>query len=179
MTDSLADIPPEQVLATITPSAPRRIMGIVVLCTLGTVLVYLGVAKPPAELVWQVFLLVLGGGTLYLAEALRHATANSIELTAEVLRESSGRVIAQVEDIVAIDRGAFAIKPSNGFRLRLVAKPEEGNRWAPGLWWRLGRHVGVGGITSSAEAKTVAEILAALAVARHAEQAEQARSEQE
>ncbi len=156
----------EEILATITPSAPRRILGIAVLFTLGASLVYLGIAKPPTELHWQLFLLAMGVGTLYLAEKLRRATENRLELTADELRESTGRVLARVDEIEAIDRGVFAIKPSNGFTLRLSAASKEGNRWAPGLWWRLGKRIGVGGITAASETKAVAEILSALLVAR-------------
>lgn len=166
----MPDLDPDQILATISPSAPRRIMGIVVLATLGTALLYLALAKPPGELHWQVFLLVLGATTMFLADAMRRATAVSLELTPEVLRETSGRIVARVANIDAVERGAFAIKPSNGFLLRLL-EPETGNAWAPGLWWRLGRRVGVGGITSAAEAKNVAEILASLSLTRKVAQA--------
>lgn len=159
---------PDEILATITPSAPRRVIGITVLAILGGTLIYLGMAKPPAELHWQVFLLALGALTLVLAEALRRATAHRLELTRDALRESGGRLVARVDSVQAVERGAFAIKPSNGFLLRLRETPEEGNRWAPGLWWRLGRRVGVGGITSAAEGKAVAEILSAMLVERTA-----------
>ncbi|SDK31671.1 hypothetical protein [Aliiruegeria lutimaris] len=160
------DSPSEEILATISASAPRRILGIAVLCTLGAGLVYLGIVKPPAVLHWQVFLIALGGLTLFLAEKLRRATENSLVLTAEELRESTGRVVVRVEDVVAIERGAFAIKPSNGFLLRLSVSSPDGNHWAPGLWWRVGKRVGVGGITAAGETKSVAEILSALLLAR-------------
>ncbi|NDR59618.1 hypothetical protein [Aliiruegeria sabulilitoris] len=168
MTDTTS--PSEDILATISPSAPRRILGIVVLCTLGASLVYLGIVKPPAELHWQVFLIGLGGLTLFLAEKLRRATENSLELTAEELRETTGRVVVRVEDVVAIERGAFAIKPSNGFLLRVSVSSPDGSHWAPGLWWRVGKRIGVGGITAAAETKTVAEILSALLMARVTDQ---------
>ena len=57
----------------------------------------------------------------------------------------------------SVDRGLFAFKPSNGF---VVVLSQGGWRgWAPGLWWRLGRRLGVGGVTSAAQAKAMAEIL--------------------
>ncbi|MDV7143114.1 hypothetical protein R3X27_10505 [Tropicimonas sp. TH_r6] len=158
-------IDPDRILATISPSAPRRMMGIIVLCTLGVAVLYLAIAKPPAELHWRVFLLILGAGTLYLSESLRRNTEHGLELTSEVLRESGGRVVARVDSIIRVERGTFAVKPSNGFLLQL-SEPEAGNRWAPGLYWRLGRRIGVGGITAAHETKAVAEILAALIAAR-------------
>lgn len=162
----MPEITAGETLATITPSTTRRIVGVAALCTLGGVLIYIALARPPAEPVWRVFLLLLGGGTLWLGDAMRRATARCLELTPEALRESGGRIVARVEDVAAVERGAFAIKPSNGFLLRLKAPQEGGNRWVPGLWWRLGRRVGVGGITSAAEGKVVAEILSTLILMR-------------
>ncbi|SNS47914.1 hypothetical protein [Tropicimonas sediminicola] len=155
-----------EILATITPSTPRRVVGIIILCTFGSLLVYVGVTRPPEDLLLQLFMLVVGGGGLALSEAMRRATAKRLELTETELRDSSGEVLARIDQIVAIDRGTFAIKPSNGFLLRL-SDSAAGNHWAPGLWWRLGRRVGVGGITSASEAKVTSEILTAL-VARRA-----------
>ncbi len=163
MTDQIID--PDRILATISPSAPRRIMGIVVLCTLGVSVLYLALAKPPAELHWRLFLLIFGAATMYLADTLRRRTEHGLELTSEELREVGGRVVARVENVIRVERGTFAVKPSNGFLLRL-SESEGGNRWAPGLYWRMGRRVGVGGITAAHEAKAVAEILSALVAAR-------------
>ncbi|MFV0359612.1 hypothetical protein [Tropicimonas sp.] len=164
----MSDSSAAPVLATIEPSAARRVLGIVVLFALGGTLIYLGLARPPDSLPLQAFLLALGAAVLALGNALRQATANRLELTHEVLRESTGRVVARVDRIVAVERGAFAIKPSNGFLLRLSGPEPDGNRWAPGLWWRLGRRVGVGGITSAGEGKAVAELLSAMIAERSA-----------
>ena len=46
MTDDQAQT--DRVLATIAPSAPRRAVGIAVLAALGGLLLYLGMANPPA-----------------------------------------------------------------------------------------------------------------------------------
>ena len=32
--------------------------------------------------------------------------------------------------------------------------------WQPGLWWRLGNRIGVGGMTPGSQAKAMAEIIA-------------------
>ena len=41
-----------------------------------------------------------------------------------------------------------------------------GHAWAPGMWWRVGRRVGVGGLTGGAESRAVADALAAMLVER-------------
>jgi hypothetical protein len=81
-----------------------------------------------------------------------------IELTETEIRTSNGEVLARMDEILAVDRGAFAFKPSNGFTLKLNTKKPRA--WAPGLWWRFGRRVGVGGVTSAGQAKFMAEQIA-------------------
>lgn len=70
----------------------------------------------------------------------------------------TGRPLALMEDIQEIERGMFALKPSNGFVVRLKTKAAPA--WAPGLWWRTGRRLGVGGVTSAGAAKAMADLLA-------------------
>ncbi|MES0861688.1 hypothetical protein ABLN87_04960 [Ruegeria sp. SCPT10] len=153
----------DEVLATIEASAPRRWIGVLMLGTVGVLVLYVALSTPP-ELVWQVFLIVVGGAALWLAFSVWQATQDRIELTRTELRTGAGRLIALVDEIEAVDRGVFAFKPSNGFLVRTRAKTS--NSWAPGLWWRLGRRVGVGGMTAASEAKFMSEILSALLLER-------------
>ena len=153
----------DEVLATIEASAPRRWIGVLMLGTVGVLVLYVALSTPP-ELVWQVFLIVVGGAALWLAYSVWQATQDRIELTRTELRTGAGCLIARVDDIEAVDRGVFAFKPSNGFLVRTRAKTS--NSWAPGLWWRLGRRVGVGGMTAASEAKFMSEILSALLLER-------------
>ncbi|MEO1107896.1 MAG: hypothetical protein AAFX90_08250 [Pseudomonadota bacterium] len=153
----------DEVLATIEASAPRRWIGVLMLGTVGVLVLYVALSTPP-ELVWQVFLIVVGGAALWLAYSVWQATQDRIELTRTELRTGAGRLIALVDEIEAVDRGVFAFKPSNGFLVRTRATTS--NNWAPGLWWRLGRRVGVGGMTAASEAKFMSEILSALLLER-------------
>lgn len=153
----------DEVLATIAASPGRRLLGLVSISILGLMVIYVALARPP-ELGWQVFLLVMGAGSLWLANAMRIATSFVIELTETELRVDTGDIIAKVDDIVSIDRGFFAFKPSNGF---LVRTKTPGSRvWQPGLWWRLGRQIGIGGMTPGHQSKFMSEILAAILAQR-------------
>lgn len=153
----------DDVLATIEASAPRRVMGTLMLGATGCILVYMAFAAPPSP-AWLLFLLVVGAGALWLAVRMWQATTHRIELTAQELRCSDGQVIARVEEIEAIDRGFFAFKPSNGFLIRTRAA---GTRcWLPGLWWRAGRRIGVGGVTPGQQGKVMSDILAAMLAQR-------------
>ena len=126
---------------------------------LALLLIYIAAFKPPEHLGWQVFLIVLGGGILWVAQKMWQATELTIELTDTELRDSAGQVIAKVDQIVSIDRGMLAFKPSNGFIFKVAeAQPKA---WRPGLWWRIGRRVGVGGVTSGGPTKMMADVIAA------------------
>lgn len=153
----------DEVVATIEASAPRRIMGVGMLAAVGVILLYVAFSTPPSA-AWLVFLLAVGLGALWLAMRMWQATAHRIELTEEVLRCSDGTEIARVADIEIIDRGFFAFKPSNGFLMR--TKTPAARAWYPGLWWRAGRRIGVGGVTPGAQSKATSEILAAMIARR-------------
>ena len=155
---------PDEVLARIHAAPGRRWLGVISMLGLGGLLIYVALARPP-ELGWAVFLLVLGGASLMLAEKMRRSTMRVIELTRTELRDNTGDVIARVDDISNVDRGFFAFKPSNGFLLR--TKTPAGPRvWHPGMWWRMGRQVGVGGVTPGSQTKFLTEILSALLAER-------------
>lgn len=144
-------------IATLSASAGRRIFAYGVMFTLGAMLILLAF-RVPLAIGWQAFLIAMGAGVLLLAERLRRATQLGLILTETELRDTGGRVLTTVENIASIDRGAFAFKPSHGFILRLH---EPADRvWAPGLWWRFSKRIGVGGVTPSGSARFMAEQIA-------------------
>ncbi|MGR3343456.1 MAG: hypothetical protein ACU0DI_09590 [Paracoccaceae bacterium] len=146
------------VIAVVMPSAPRRAIAIGVLLCLGAMLLYLAFVTPSPSLGWQAFLLAVGISALFLADRVRRATQISIEMTDEVIQDSQGQVICRLDDIVSVESGALAFKPSGGFLIR-TARPGA-RSWAPGLWWRIGRSIGIGGATSASQAKFMADLIA-------------------
>jgi len=154
---------PNEVLAVVQASQGRRILGMGSLLIMGVMLIYIAVVQSPA-FHWRLFLLALGVATLWLGEKMRRATSTRIELTETELRDGDGTVIALIEDIDGMDRGFFAFKPSNGFLLRTTNKAP--NEWRPGLWWRFGRRIGIGGMTSASQTKFMSEIIAAIRAKR-------------
>ena len=153
----------DEVLAVVRASMGRRILGLTSLALLGVLLVYVAFSRPPA-LGWQLFLLVVGGGAIWMADAMRRATSSAVELTPRELRDADGTRIALVADIENLDRGFFAFKPSNG--LLIKTRTGAARVWRPGLWWRTGRRIGVGGMTPGHQTKFMSEVLAALMVER-------------
>lgn len=152
-----------EILAVVQASMGRRILGLGSLYLLALMVIYVAVVQPP-DIGWQVFLFALGGGSIWIAEMMRKATALSLELTKTQLRDSAGTVLADIEDVMSLDRGVFAFKPSNGFLLRLSRST--GRTWQPGLWWRLGNRIGVGGMTPGPQTKFMAEMIAAMIAQR-------------
>lgn len=153
------------VIMTLEPAHGRRLFAIGALYLLGALILWIALAQPPAP-GWAIFLIVMGALSLLGGESLRRATTHRIELTRDGLFDSAGRELALWADMERVERGLFAFKPSNGF---LVVRKSPGPRvWAPGLWWRIGRRVGVGGVTSQQPARFMAEQIAMrLEIARH------------
>jgi hypothetical protein len=125
---------------------------------LGAILLWIALAAPPAAPGWRIFLLAFGALGWFGAWRLWKATGPALVLTGDRLADSTGRTVARLDEIEGVERGMLAFKPSNGFLLRL-SRP--GTRhWSPGLWWRLGRRVGVGGVTGAGETRAMADLIA-------------------
>ncbi|MDF1669094.1 MAG: hypothetical protein P1U83_05720 [Roseovarius sp.] len=154
----------DEVLAEIRASAPRRGLGISMLGALGVMLIYIALVAPPADFWAQLMLIAFGLGSLWMAEKMRRATLLRLELTMQELRTSDGKVLARADQFVSIDRGAFALKPSHGFTLKLSEKSPAG--WQPGMYWRFGKRLGVGGVTPGAQTKVMSDMIAAMIMER-------------
>jgi len=121
----------------------RRLFALAIVWGLGGLLVALVLSRP-FPVGWATMLIGFGGAVLALAEAMRRATARVLLLDGQGLREEGGRKIVAWSELAGIERGVLAFKPSGGLTLVLHAPAPPA--WAPGMWWRLGRRVGVGGV---------------------------------
>ncbi len=146
-----------EVLAEITVRPLRRFVGAAAVAVSGTLLLGTAMFEPPQGAVLQ--MLVWAMALVLLASAFRlyRDTGLTVLLTDKALTDSSGEVIVALEDIVEIERGHFTFRPSNGFSLKLSA--ETTPRWRVGLWWRAGTRAAIGGASSAAQAKKMAETL--------------------
>lgn len=156
----------EREVARVEASAGRRVFGLAVLIGLGLILIWLGLAQEGGSMLLRVLIIGAGGAVIWAAREMRRATARAVILTEAGLSDSTGEVIAPLERIASVDRGTFAFKPSNGFLVRLT---EPGARcWRPGLYWRFGKRVGVGGVAHAAQSKAMADALAIMLAERAA-----------
>jgi len=138
-------------------STPRRVFMLVAFLALGTLLVALGLGEAPLPFGWRVALVGLGGVVLAFLPFVWRTTGLAVKLIGDRIEDSRGRVICELAQIEAVERGAFAFKPSNGFLLRL--KTAHPRAWAPGIWWRFGRKVGVGGVLPAGQTKFMADMV--------------------
>jgi hypothetical protein len=156
----------DEVLAVVSVSQVRRWIGVALLAVVGIMAIYVAVSTSP-EFTAQLFLIVVGVLALWMADKMRRATGLWIELTQTELRDSSGRVIIKVDDIVSVDSGFLAFKPSNGFLVR--SKTRQSRVWQTGLWWRFGKSIGVGGVTPGSQGKAMSQIILMMLATRDQE----------
>ncbi|MEG3661045.1 hypothetical protein [Celeribacter halophilus] len=148
----------------VTPSPMRRVSAVAMLGVLGILLLRVALGPEALGAGWVAMLLVFAAAVFWVSWRLWEATACRLVLTEEELVEEGldgarGRVLCRLDDIAGVERGTFAFKPSNGFMIRL--KTPASRVWAPGLWWRFGKRVGVGGVTPAGQGKAMADVIAA------------------
>lgn len=150
----------DEILLEINPSPMRRWLALLALLILAGMLLALSIGDVPD--LWRLFFVGVGVWVLWSGNNLRKATLDGLVLTRAGLRTASGRMLAATGNVEKVERGVLAFKPSNGFLVRL--KEADGNGWAPGLWWKFGRRLGVGGTLSGGQSRAMADLLAALVV---------------
>ncbi len=149
----------EKIISRLAPSLARRLLATGTTGGLGVVMVWLAATHPAPSAA-----LLAGLGALALlsftgAALVWRATALGLELTREELRDTGGRQLFALDDVAEIEKGLLAWKPAGGFAVVLHdAKPRI---WVPGLWWRVGRRVMIGGATNGGEAKAMADLMRA------------------
>jgi hypothetical protein len=153
----------DSVIAQLKASPVRRGLALFVMMLLGFLLLYLAITTD-AGFFQKVFLVFLAAVVLWMARAMQLGTAGYIELRVTGLFFENGRILALIDDIVHVERGAFAFKPSNGFVVSL--KQKTARAWIPGLYWKFGSRIGIGGVTAPSDAKFMADALAVLIAGR-------------
>lgn len=148
---------PDEILIGLGAAEMRRMVGTSALLMLCAVVFWHGFQRY-VEFGGGLGLILISAAGVFLGLRFWKSSATRLELTPTELRESGGRRLVLVDDIVAVDRGVFGvIKPTNGFVL--VTRGKMAAAALPGIWWRLGNRIGVGGLTGAGEGKAMAELL--------------------
>ena len=151
------------VIAKLEASPVRRGLALIVMVLLGFLLLYLAITTH-ASFFHRVFLAVVAAAVLWTARAMQRGTTGHIELRDTGLFFENGQCLSSIDEIIRVERGAFAFKPSNGFVVSLNQKTHRA--WAPGLYWKFGMKIGIGGVTAPSDAKFMADTLAVLVAGR-------------
>lgn len=145
------------VLARLDPSPMRRWIAILIVAGVGLTLVFLAASNPMGSFATSLSVLALGCALLWVANFIRNGSSQAIVLTEDGLFLEQGETLAEMANIQSVDRSIMAFKPSNGFVVHLKSPGPRG--WAPGIWWRVGRNLGIGGATSRDHARNMADTL--------------------
>lgn len=151
---------PDEIIATLKPATFRCWGALAIIVGLGVLLLWIsatGAAGSPAA---TIIFLIFAALSFYAAFRIYEIKEISIILTKDGLFDTAGRTLCRLDQIKKLDRSFFAFKPSNGFVVSL--KEPIGRAWVPGLWWRFGRSIGVGGVTSVSQAKSMADTITLL-----------------
>ena len=154
----MADLSDPVAILRVSPA--RRLFATGVQAALGAILILTAASLPDPGPFGTLILVLIGLLSLWQASVLYRATAQGLVLTREGLFLEGGETIALMADVASVDRGTFAFKPSNGFLIRLKAPGPR--RWLPGLYWRVGTRIGVGGTTSGKAARDMADVMTIL-----------------
>lgn len=149
----------DEVILRVAASPVRRWLAIGAMFVLAGLLFWVAL-QGSAPVFWALVLILGGGVSFWGALRLKSATEVALELTRDGIRTDAGDYLVRVGDIDRIDRGAFAFKPSNGFLVRLKTPTTRG--WAPGVWWRAGTFLGIGGTLPPGQTRAMADLLKAV-----------------
>lgn len=151
-----------EILVKLEASPVRRVFGTAMLVGLGAVILYISAVSPPSNIFAIALLIAISAGFFWAGKRLYEVTADAIILTREDITTASGRLLCRIDEIDKVDKGFFAFKPTNGFLILLKAPSDRS--WAPGLWWHLGKRIGIGGVTSPRQAKEMAAIISMMLI---------------
>lgn len=154
----------DQMIVEIARPVAVRWLVIVSLVALGGLSAAMAVGSVARQPLAGLAFFIVALGLLALLAATLKSRAGRIRFDGERLTDDSGAELCRLEEIESVERGFVLLKPSTGFLLTLNS-PKTG-AWAPGLWWRWGRRIGVGGATSRAAGKMMAEAISLALAAR-------------
>ena len=157
----------DHVLVRVSASAFRRWSALGLLIVFAIIMVQIAVELPSDRLAAKAGLTAMGALLIFQAVRVWSNSRFSLELTPEGLRwTKTGEYLARIEEIEDVNTSIIALRPATGFLV--ILRSASAPRSAPGMWWRVGKRIGVGGVTPKYEAKAMAEMLREMTRARMA-----------
>ena len=145
-------------IAQLRASGFRRVFALFALGALGALLLYLAVTLSTG-LGYRVLLIGMGALSVWACERMARTTRGVFALHEDGIYFNDA-LLAHVEEMESVDKGMFALKPTNGFSI--ILKEKAPRVFVPGMYWRIGRRLGIGGVTEPGAAKFMADTLTAM-----------------
>lgn len=157
----------DPVLQSLSASKLRLVSILALLMIFAVIMVQIAVELPSDRMLAKAGLAVMGAVLVWQAVRVWTSSRHRIELTPSGLRWSkTGAYLAKIEEIKDVNTSIIAFRPATGFLVILHGTAPAAT--APGLWWRVGNRLGIGGVTAKYEAKAMAEMLREMTRARMA-----------
>lgn len=144
----------------------RRWIGVGSISLIGLLVLYVLLTSRPPGVIWPILMLATIVICYWQAWRMHIAGQRRIQLFEDGVYLDTGEVIAPFDQIESIDRSLFTFKPSGGFVLVMRDKPPR--RTLPGLFWTMGRRIGIGGTVPGYQARGMADIIEAMLLQRDA-----------
>lgn len=145
------------IILKIQPNLGRRIFSILLLCICAAVIMNIAFSDTMHSMPLKFILIGFGVAFLWQAQASFRFANAALILKHDGIYDDQDNLICDLSNIALVDRGWFSFKPSNGFLLRLHAP--QSRKWSPGLYWCIGRRLGIGGALSPAQTKAMSDKL--------------------
>lgn len=152
----------------IKPSLARVIIGAAAAGGLGCFVLWIAIQGNELSGLQRVVVVILG---LLLAAAgwlMARNMKQTLVMNEHGLSDGRGTVICSLDQIVTVERGLSVLKPSNGFVVTI--KDPMSSAWVPGVWWRYGRRIALGGLLPGGAMKVMAATLEHAVNARKAKE---------
>ncbi|MEM0977526.1 MAG: hypothetical protein AAGJ34_08330 [Pseudomonadota bacterium] len=140
-------------------SAGRYWFGIACL-SLPALFIVFALSQGVVTRLWAMgFLMAIASAFLWAAYRMYSVPRAGLLFDGRVLRTEDGLVVAALTDIDVVQTGIFAMRPSNGFSL--IMKEADHLPTRPGIFWRQGKMIGIGGILAAAETRAIGRLMQA------------------
>ena len=146
----------EKPLAIINPPVLKRYFFTLLSLILAVLLLYEGISFFLVSGDRLGFILV-GLFLLGLTYLFYFNTGKALVLYEDRLVSTDGELLFELKNVTSIENGLFSFKPSNGVLFYL--KEPMPFKWKLGLWWRIGKRVGIGGCTQKSSINFAVEII--------------------
>lgn len=145
------------VILKIQPTYSRRLFGMAILSIAAFVMFSFAFVETSQSALLKLILFLMGYAFLWQVVTTILMKNAALILSRDGLFDEQGRLVCALSNIAEIDKGVFSFKPSNGFLIRL--HHSNGINWTPGLYWCVGKRIGIGGALNPSQTKELADKL--------------------